>query len=75
MTFPTGADKEVDDTIDALLRHFRAGLSEWEHDFVTSLQRQRGRGASLTARQRAKLDDVFERASGGGKRGRAEDQG
>lgn len=50
---------------DTLLRHFPEKLSEWEDGFARSLLRALDNGAILTAKQKAKLDEVMERVAGG----------
>lgn len=60
-------DTEVDDVLDTIEKHFSDRLSDWEAQFIESLQKQREYGKALSEKQKAKLDDVFERASNGGR--------
>ncbi len=55
--------------LDALEEHYSDVLSSWELDFVESLRGQMDARQALTPKQLAKLDEVFERVSGGGRSG------
>ena len=59
------ADGEVDDVIEALMEHFADHLSPWEYDFVLSVGTQRDDGRTLSDKQRAVLDRIFERFARG----------
>ncbi len=54
---------DPDDLLAMLSRHFRHRLSEWEHEFVTSLLLQRKTGRALTQKQLQKLDEIAERCA------------
>mgnify|MGYP003396352444 CR=1 FL=1 len=58
-------DSEVDDVLEALETHFADSLSPWEWDFVRSVGGQWEERRSLTDKQRAKLDSIFERFARG----------
>ena len=60
-------DDEVDAVVEVLQTHFHDRLSEWETGFVQSVGEQRDAGRDLTDKQKAKLDEVFERAANHGK--------
>ena len=62
-------NEDVDDVVDALQRHYRERLSEWETQFVSSVAEQWEERGELTEKQRAKLEEVFDRVSGGGRDG------
>lgn len=62
----------MDDPVEILAvieSHYSDELSDWECKFVSSLAERVGGGGALTARQLEKLDEVFERVSGGGRSG------
>ena len=62
-------NEDVDDIVDALRRHYHERLSEWETKFVSSVVEQWEERGELTEKQRAKLEEVFDRVSGGGQDG------
>lgn len=60
-------DDEVSDILDVIEKHFADRLSDWEMGFVESITSQVENGKALTEKQRAKLDQVFERVSNKGR--------
>jgi hypothetical protein len=54
---------DLDDLLAALQGQFAARLTPWETDFVASLAEQWEEQKSLSDKQRAKLNEVFERAA------------
>lgn len=60
-------DDEVDDVIEAIATHYADRLSTWENGFMDSVSRARDDGRALTDTQKAKLDEIFERVSNGGR--------
>lgn len=62
-------DDEVEEVLDALEAHYGERLTEWERRFVNSVRDQFDEHGRLTDKQRTKLDEVFERVSGGGRDG------
>jgi hypothetical protein len=69
---PVQEDVVMDDpaeTLAAIETHFSDALNDWEGTFVASLAERLDAGRTLTTRQLEKLDEVFERVSGGGRNG------
>ena len=62
-------NEDVDDVVDALQRHYRERLSDWEERFVASVSEQWEDRGTFTDKQRTKLEDIFDRVSGGGRDG------
>ena len=62
-------NEDVDDVLDALRRHYAHRLSEWENGFVASVSEQWEEKDGLTDKQRGKLEEIFDRVSGGGRDG------
>lgn len=51
-----------------ILDHYAAKLSAWERTFTDSVLRQLDEGRDLSPRQRAKLGQLFEQVTDGGRR-------
>ncbi len=60
---------EVESILATLEEHYSDVLSSWEVDFIASLREQWESRHSLSPKQLDKLDEVFERASNGGRSG------
>ena len=64
-------DDEIESTIDTLRGHYKDRLTGWEREFLDSIETQYDATGHLTERQKAKLDQIFDRCSGGGQDGGA----
>lgn len=51
--------KEHHEAVTELLDHHSESLTTWEEEFLTSLSDRLDRGFSLTAKQEAKLDELW----------------
>ncbi len=59
------SNAEVDDVLDAIEKHFADRLTSWETDFIESISAQWEQAMFLTAKQREKLEEIFERFAHG----------
>jgi hypothetical protein len=56
-------DDEIEDVLDMLERHEKGVLNQWETGFLENIREQWDRSQFLTDNQRAKLDELAERAA------------
>lgn len=54
-------DKEVDDVMEQIEKRASERLNDWEASFMDSLRNQWDETRSLSPRQKAKLDQIFEK--------------
>jgi len=65
----TRAD-DIAETIEALWTHYADDLTEWEYNtFIPSVSEQLEERGTLSEKQSALLDQIFERVSKGGRSG------